>query len=377
MAIRSFRRAAKRWNRLYREMRMVGLAFKSADHPVLAHVVVTRRCNLACTYCSEFDDFSQPVPTPEMFQRIDRLAALGTTVVTLTGGETLLHPDLELIVQHIRQSGIIAIMVTNGYLLTKERIQALNRAGLDRMQISVDNVRPDDVSKKSLKVLDQKLQWLAELAEFPVNVHTVVGACTERPEDAVTISRRANELGLISTAGIVHDETGRLRPLNASQQKALDEIERKSKPLFSFASHNPWRRNLAQGKPNDWHCGAGGRHLYICENGLVHYCMAQRGYPAVPLAQYTRQDMEREYKAKKSCAPYCTVFCIQRVALLDELRQNPKQALQRLFPADDGAGRKANPPLGVRLLTAVLAPSRQAGPSRFIRRTALRILRID
>jgi MoaA/NifB/PqqE/SkfB family radical SAM enzyme len=356
---------------------MVALALKSSRHPVLAHVVVTRRCNLACAYCSEFDDFSKPVNLDEMLQRIDRLAALGTTAVTLTGGEPLLHPQLDDIIRRIRSRGIVAILVTNGYLLTPGRIQNLNAAGLDRMQISVDNIRPDEVSKKSLKVLDQKLRWLSEIAEFPVNIHTVVGACTENPRDALTIARRAAELGLISTAGIVHDETGRLRPLNAEQQNVIEEIEKLSKPLFSFARHNPWRENLARGLPNDWHCGAGGRHLYICEDGLVHYCMAQRGYPAIPLDRYTQEDMDREARAVKSCAPYCTIFCIQRVALLDRLRENPKQALVQLFPPGEGDGREAHLPVSVRILSALFMPSRGANGGGVFRKTALRLLRID
>ncbi len=372
-----FRRTAKRWYRTYREVRMVALALKSPRHPVLAHIVVTRRCNLSCTYCSEFDDFSKPVPTAEMLRRIDLLAALGTTVITLTGGEPLLHPDLETIVQRVRRHGIIAVAVTNGYLLTPERIERLNRAGLDHLQISVDNVRPDDVSKKSLKVLDQKLRWLAQYAEFQVNIHTVVGACTEHPEDAVTIARRAVELGLVSTAGIVHDASGQLRPLNDEQQKALDEIESLSKPLFSFARHNPWRRNLSRGLPNEWHCSAGGRHLYVCEDGLVHYCMAQRGYPAIPLSQYTHEDMEREAKVKKTCAPYCTVFCIQRVALLDRLRENPRQAIAQLFPAQRAEARGARVPVAIGALRSLFAPSRTAPSGRFFRKAALRILRIE
>ena len=373
----ALRRAARRWHRLYREIRMVALAFKSPGHPVLSHVVVTRRCNLACTYCSEFDDFSKPVPTAEMLRRIDLLAALGTTVITLTGGEPLLHPELEEVIRRIRHHGIIAIAITNGYLLTIDRIKSLNRAGLDHLQISIDNVQPDEVSKKSLKVLDQKLRWLAQFAEFQVNIHSVVGACTEHPEDAVTIARRATELGLISTAGIVHDDTGRLRPLNSEQQKAIEAIENLSKPLFSFARHNPWRQNLARGLPNDWHCGAGGRHLYICEDGLVHYCMAQRGYPAIPLARYTREDIERESKAKKSCAPYCTIFCIQRVALLDRLRENPRQALAQLFPPKDADNKQADLPLPVRVLSALFLAPGDARSGRFFRKAALRILKIN
>jgi len=70
---------------------MIGWALLSRNHPVDAHLIPMRRCNLSCTYCSEFDDFSKPVPTAEMLRRVDMLAALGTSIVTLSGGEPLLH----------------------------------------------------------------------------------------------------------------------------------------------------------------------------------------------------------------------------------------------------------------------------------------------
>ncbi len=371
----SVRRTAKRWNRTYREARMVALALKSPNHPVLAHVVVTRRCNLACTYCNEYDNFSKPVPTAELLHRIDLLAALGTTVVTLTGGEPLLHPELEKVIGHIRRSGIVAVMVTNGYLLTIDRIKKLNKAGLDRMQISVDNILPDAASKKSLKVLDQKLRWLAQYADFQTSIHSVVGAHTDHPEDALTIAKRATELGLISTAGIIHDDAGRLEPLNPVQQKVIEDIDA-LKSRFSIARYNPWRRNLVYGRPNQWHCTAGGRHLYICEDGLVHLCLAQRGYPGIPLAKYTKEDIIRESKAEKSCTPYCTIFCVQRVASLDHLRTNPKQALVQLFPSQNEPGQPALP-APVRVLRALFLPSNSARSGQFFRKAALRFLKID
>src|SRR6185437_4988388 len=105
-------------------------------------------------------------------------------------------------------------MITNGYLLTAERIQRLNRAGLEHMQISVDNVMPDDVSKKSLKVLDKKLQLLAANAEFHVNINSVVGGGIRNPHDALVVGRRAVELGFSSTVGIIHDGGGQLQPLS-------------------------------------------------------------------------------------------------------------------------------------------------------------------
>ena len=84
--------------------------------------------------------------------------------------------------------------------------------------------------------------------------------------------------------------------------------------------YNRFERNLVEGKPNKWRCRARARYLYIDEDGLVHYCSQQRGYPAIPLESYTIQDIRREYVTKKACAPYCTVACVQRVAWSDSWR---------------------------------------------------------
>src|SRR5580658_5684217 len=159
-------RLIRRLDRKLRETRMFVRAMQSAAHPILAQIVPIRRCNLDCAYCNEYDKTSDPVPLETMLRRIDRLADLGTTIITLSGGEPTLHPGLDTIIRRIRDRGAIATLITNGLLLTQERIRALNRAGLDYLQISIDNVAPDDVSKKSLQVLDLKLQWLAQYAQF-------------------------------------------------------------------------------------------------------------------------------------------------------------------------------------------------------------------
>ena len=160
---------------------MIAHALADTSHPVMAHIVPMRRCNLDCTYCNEYDKTSDPVPLAEMLRRIDELGRLGTSIVTISGGEPLLHPELDAIIARMRHHGMIAGMITNGYLLMPDRIEALNRAGLDHMQISIDNVMPDEVSKKSLKVLDKKLQMLAEHAEFHVNINSVVAAALKIP----------------------------------------------------------------------------------------------------------------------------------------------------------------------------------------------------
>src|SRR5712671_7192494 len=94
--------------RRVRELWMIGKALASTDHPVLAHIIPMRRCNLACAYCNEYDDVSKPVPLATMIERLDRLAALGTTVVSVSGGEPLMHPELDDIVAHIRRRRMMA-----------------------------------------------------------------------------------------------------------------------------------------------------------------------------------------------------------------------------------------------------------------------------
>src|SRR5438105_11175598 len=242
------RRTVKAFHRRAREFKMIVKGLLSTDHPVQAQIIPMRRCNLACAYCNEYDDFSKPVPKEAMFARLDHLAKLGTTIIVISGGEPLMHPELDEIIARIRKHGMIAGMITNGYLLTAERVQRLNRAGLEHLQISIDNVMPDEVSKKSLKVLDKKLQLLAENAEFHVNINSVVGGGIRNPQDALVVGRRAVELGFSSTIGIIHDGDGQLQPLSEEERQvyhAMKELEKRS-----FTRINRFQDNIAQARPN-------------------------------------------------------------------------------------------------------------------------------
>jgi MoaA/NifB/PqqE/SkfB family radical SAM enzyme len=311
----SLRRRTLALHRKLREARMIWRGLRDTEHPVLAHIIPIRRCNIACAYCNEYDQVSPPVPTAEMIRRIDRLAGLGLSVITLSGGEPLLHPELDELIRHVRRRGIIASLITNGYLLGAERIKRLNDAGLEYMQISIDNIEPDETSMKSLKVLENKLLLLAGYAEFDVNINSVIGAGVERPEDAYTIARRARDLGFTSTVGIIHDGSGQLRPLTDSERNVYEKIKALGKR--SYSRIDQFQKNIAQGKPNNWRCRAGGRYVYVCEDGLVHYCSQQRGYPGIPLEQYTVEHVRTAYHTEKDCAPRCTISCVHKVSVMD------------------------------------------------------------
>ncbi|HEY3936087.1 MAG TPA: radical SAM protein [Bryobacteraceae bacterium] len=366
----SFLKMQRRW----REARLFVRAMASPHHPILAQIIPIRRCNLACTYCNEFDKDSQPVPTAEMLRRIDKLGELGTGIITFSGGEPTLHPDLDALIRRTRDLDAIATVITNGYLLTPERIKRLNAAGLDYLQISIDNIQPDDVSKKSLKVLDRKLEWLAQYADFDVTINSVLGSAVRQPEDAFQIAQRARELGFNSTVGILHDGGGQLQALSAKQTNVYERILGLGSGLFSFAHFDAFQRNTVRGLPNPWHCPAGGRFLYICEDGLVHYCSQQRGHPAIPLEQYGREDLIREAAKPKGCAPFCTISCVHQTALFDDFRTRPRETLAGIVDRRKEREPGWQAPASVRTLEWMfLRNSRARG---FFGGMALRLFRI-
>src|SRR5712671_4732699 len=266
-----------------RELRMISKALASTKHPILVHIIPNRRCNLACTYCNEFDDFSKPVPLDEMKSRLDILAGMGTSIITISGGEPLMHPEIDEVIRHIRRHGMIAGMITNGFLLDKKTIEKLNAAGLEHLQIA----------------------------------------------------HRAVDLGFTSTVGIIHDHNGQLKPLGPRETEIFEEIMALGKR--SFSRFNEFQHNVARGREHNWRCRSGSRYLYICEDGLVHWCSQQRGYPGIPLTQYTPEMHHHEYFTDKFCAPRCTVSCVQQVGILDNWRdpqtRKPKPMAPSPMPA--------------------------------------------
>ena len=328
-------RQLTRLRRVVRILGKVAWGLAHVDHPILAHLIPMRRCNLACAYCNEYDATSLPVPLPALLERVGYLADLGTSAVTLSGGEPLLHPELEAVVKHGRTRGMVVSLITNGYLLSPGRILALNRAGLDHLQISIDNVEPDAVSMKSLRLLEPKLQWLARHADFSVAINSVVGAGVARPEDALAVARRARELGFWTSLGVIHDGGGQLRPLGPREMAIYREL-RGLRGWGGTRINSLFQDRLARGVASEWRCRAGGRYLYVDEAGLVHYCSQQRGTPGIPLSRYTREDLRRGYRTRKACASLCTVNCVQQVALFDNWRRPQPGAADVGSPVPSG-----------------------------------------
>jgi hypothetical protein len=118
--------------------------------------------------------------------------------------------------------------------------------------------------------------------------------------------------------GVIHDEDGTLKPLTQKEKDIFHQVKKLGNK--DHARLNWFQDSIAEGKPYEWRCRSGSRYLYICEDGKVHWCSQQRGYPGIPLEEYTMEDFKREYKTEKWCAPTCTIQCVHQVGILDNWR---------------------------------------------------------
>ncbi len=284
--------------------------------PWLVQLVTTRRCNLRCGYCNEYDTDSPPVPLELMIARLNKLRSLGAFAVELSGGEPLLHPKILELVRHATSLRFIKRMIiTNGTLLTEPIIQGLNSAGLTDMQISIDGVQPNEVTVKTLVPLRRKLERLARLARFKVTVNAVIGSTD--PEEAREVARFAQDHGFRITIGLVHDDQGALT-LSPEQKQLYRELKRELK--LSRRIGSDYIDELLEGRPAPYKCRAGARYLYVDEEGLVHYCSQVRDLLSRDLMSYGAADLKEQFAIAKPCTALCTIGCVRTNSALDQWR---------------------------------------------------------
>ena len=284
--------------------------------PFLTQIVVIRRCNLSCAYCSEFDKTSEPVPFQDLSTRFRKLRELKSWAVCLTGGEPTMHPQLPELIAELRSLGIRRrLIITNGYFLSRKLIESLNESGLTDMQISVDGVKPNETTVKTLKPLRKKLTLLKEYARFKVVMSGVIGSAP--PEEALEVIEFARSNGFIPRILLIHDENGQLK-LSREELDAYREVKKRIGPRIEDA--DGYREKLIADGVAPFRCRAGARYLYVDEFGTVHWCSQTRGIFTKDLLDYTAEDLREQFYRPKPCHSTCTVGCVRTVSAYDEWR---------------------------------------------------------
>ena len=168
-------------------------------------ISITDRCNFRCVYCMEPDVQFQPrenVMTPGEIIRMARVAqSLGVRKIRLTGGEPTLHPQLTDIISGIRAVTDVEIaMISNGSLLTRQKLSAWKRAGLDRMTISIDSVRADRFARVTRSTMTPEdvlagIEMCVAEGLTPLKLNAVL-VRGQNDDEAVELARLARRFGV-------------------------------------------------------------------------------------------------------------------------------------------------------------------------------------
>ena len=285
--------------------------------PFLVQLVVTRKCNLKCGYCNEFDQVSDPVPYETLIERVEKIRSLGALSIEFTGGEPLLHPRLTDLIRHATDLNFPArMLISNAILMKDDVIGALNEAGLTHLQVSVDGVTNNDITKKTLNTLRNRLERIALLARFKVVLSGVVGTCP--PEETIEMIDFAKEHGFIPRILLIHDHSGRLK-LSEEELKTYETA--KSRIGRRFSESHGYRERLIAGESAPFKCRAGARYIYIDEFGNAHWCSQKADLFSKPILDYTAADLKTQFHTVKGCDDYCTIGCARTCSAKDNFRR--------------------------------------------------------
>lgn len=287
--------------------------------PLQCSFYVTDRCNLDCSYCTEYDN-AKPHPTlADLKTWLHKIRSLGTMRIALVGGEPLLHPDIVEVVRYCRELGFATSLTTNGFLLNRELIRELDAAGLEVMQISVDRMTPSPVTKKSFKTVLPKLD---EFRDSRIQLHITGVIC----EDTVAESRAVLDTGLArgipTEVRLVHADPQRFFRVKEADSSAARELlewmreaKRRGIKIHTNEAILNYQLGLLQGERLDWTCTAGYKIFFVSAQGQFWLCSMQ--HTDKHIMDITPEDLFANYR-KKSCQDGCGVYCAVSTSLLYE-----------------------------------------------------------
>ena len=149
--------------------------------PIAMLAELTHRCPLSCPYCSnpvEMARQDQELDTDTWSRVFREAAALGVLQLHLSGGEPASRRDLETLVTAAREAGLYTTLITSGIGLTEKRLAALDAAGLDHIQLSLQGTNPemaDEIGgyKGGFRRKMQVAEWIGAIG-FPLTLNAVL-----------------------------------------------------------------------------------------------------------------------------------------------------------------------------------------------------------
>ena len=295
--------------------------------PLQCSLYVTDRCNLDCSYCTEYDN-SQPHPSiSDLKKWAFKIRELGTMRIALVGGEPLTHPHIVELVRYCRELGFATSLTTNGFLLTRKRLQELEDAGLQVMQISVDRMTPSPITKKTFKTILPKLDYFKD---SKVSLHITGVLCQDTLPESTAVLETGLARGIPTEVRLVHaDPTSFYRVQRGSPEALKNFIEwmiqrkQNGEKIHTNEAVLDYQLSLLNGKPTEWTCMAGYKLFFVSAQGKFWECSMVKTDKHI--MDITLDDLFANYR-KKPCQAGCGVYCAVSTSLLVD---NPAKVVGR------------------------------------------------
>ena len=285
--------------------------------PLQCSLYLTDRCNLDCSYCTEYDN-SRPHPKlADLKLWIRKIRDLGTMRIALVGGEPLMHPNVVEIVRYCRELGFATSLTTNGFLLTRRLLAELEEAGLQVMQISVDRMTPSPVTKKSFKTILPKLDYFKD---SKISLHITGVICQDTLPESKAVLATGLSRGIPTEVRLVHaDPLSRFRVARGSKEEleefvdSLIERKRAGEKIHTNEAILDYQRSLLRGEHVEWTCMAGYKLFFVSAQGKFWECSMV--HTDKHILDITLDDLYANYR-KKACQAGCGVYCAVSTSLL-------------------------------------------------------------
>jgi MoaA/NifB/PqqE/SkfB family radical SAM enzyme len=169
------------------------------NHPILCNYYVTYRCNATCSFCDIWEKPSPYVTLENFKENLNDLKKLGVKVIDFTGGEPLLHRQIDLLLEAAKQAGMITTITTNTLLYPKlaERL----KGKIDMLHFSLDSPNEEEHNaSRGVKCFDILLESIAiakKLGEKPDILYTVFEQNVDKIDEVYKNITQPNDLVLI------------------------------------------------------------------------------------------------------------------------------------------------------------------------------------
>lgn len=259
--------------------------------PIAMLAELTHRCPLSCPYCSnpvEMARLDSELDT-ETWARVFREAAeIGVLQLHLSGGEPASRRDLVSLVEAAREAGLYTNLITSGIGLTLKRLQALDAAGLDHVQLSLQGTTPemaDEIGgyKGGYKRKLQVAEWVGEIG-FPLTLNAVLHRrnlhqLPRAIEMALDMGARRIEVATVQFHGWALKNRDALMPTREQAAQATQIVTQARKDLKGQLVIDYVPADYHADYPKSCMGGWGTSGLNIAPDGVVLPCHAAQTIP--------------------------------------------------------------------------------------------------